>query len=212
MQARGWTAPYFVDADHIGLKTVDAFLESSDFFTLDVADWIGVDAGASAVDAFRRPARAVWSAGCRFPGMDRPLEISRPMIAEAAQKFLAAVGEAGRIYRRIAERQGRPAAGDRGVDGRDRSAADAGGTAASSWPRWPTEGIPAQTIAPRFIGRFNKGVDYVGDVAEFRRQFEEDLAVVALAVKEFRLAGEPEAERAFRQRQVRHLPADARGA
>ena len=25
-------------------------------------------------------------------------------------------------------------------------------------------GIPAQTIAPRFSGRFNKGVDYVGDV------------------------------------------------
>ena len=45
------------------------------------------------------------------------------------------------------------------------------------------EGIPAQTIAPRFVGRFNKGVDYVGDVAEFRRQFAEDLAVVELAIE-----------------------------
>ena len=27
------------------------------------------------------------------------------------------------------------------------------------------EGIPGETIAPRFIGRFNKGVDYVGDVS-----------------------------------------------
>jgi hypothetical protein len=49
------------------------------------------------------------------------------------------------------------------------------------------EGIPAQTIAPKFTGRFNKGVDYVGDVTGFAKEFEEDLAVVAFAVKEFGL-------------------------
>ncbi|MHC4440655.1 MAG: tagaturonate epimerase family protein, partial [Planctomycetota bacterium] len=49
------------------------------------------------------------------------------------------------------------------------------------------EGIPAQTIAPKFTGRFNKGVDYVGDVAAFAKEFEEDLAVVAFAVGEFGL-------------------------
>ena len=48
-------------------------------------------------------------------------------------------------------------------------------------------GIPAQTIAPKFTGRFNKGVDYVGDVAQFAKEFEEDLAVIAFAVKEFGL-------------------------
>jgi hypothetical protein len=36
-----WSHPYFVDADHVGMKTVDLFLDSSDFFTLDVADFIG---------------------------------------------------------------------------------------------------------------------------------------------------------------------------
>jgi hypothetical protein len=49
------------------------------------------------------------------------------------------------------------------------------------------DGIPAQTIAPRFTGRFNKGVDYVGDVSQFAKEFEQDLAVVAIAVKEFGL-------------------------
>ncbi len=39
--AYGWEGPYFVDADHIGLNNVDGFIESSDFFTLDVADYIG---------------------------------------------------------------------------------------------------------------------------------------------------------------------------
>ena len=49
------------------------------------------------------------------------------------------------------------------------------------------EGIPAQTIAPKFTGRFNKGVDYVGDLAQFEKEFDEDLCVIAHAIKEFGL-------------------------
>jgi hypothetical protein len=49
------------------------------------------------------------------------------------------------------------------------------------------EKIPLQTIAPKFTGRFNKGVDYVGDVAQFEREFNEDLAVIAHAVLRYGL-------------------------
>jgi hypothetical protein len=49
------------------------------------------------------------------------------------------------------------------------------------------ERIPVQTIAPKFTGRFNKGVDYVGDVAQFEREFNDDLAVIAYAIGEFGL-------------------------
>jgi hypothetical protein len=49
------------------------------------------------------------------------------------------------------------------------------------------EGIPIQTIAPKFTGRFNKGVDYVGDVAQFEREFNDDIAVIAFAVKQYGL-------------------------
>jgi hypothetical protein len=49
------------------------------------------------------------------------------------------------------------------------------------------EGIPVQTIAPKFSGRFNKGVDYVGDVAQFEREFALDVAAIAYAVKHFGL-------------------------
>jgi len=185
VQALGWNGPYFVDADHISLKTVDGFLEASDFFTLDVADWIGRDAGDEAVDGF--VARHKRLAG-RFslPGIDRPLEISRPMIADAARKFLAAIREAGRIDRRIQQaKAGQSPVIEVSLDETDR-------------PQTPVElllilaavaeeGIAAQTIAPRFAGRFNKGVEYVGDVAELARQFEEDLAVVAFAIGEFQL-------------------------
>jgi hypothetical protein len=47
--------------------------------------------------------------------------------------------------------------------------------------------IPIQTIAPKFTGRFNKGVDYVGDVNQFAREFEEDLAAIAYAIKRYGL-------------------------
>jgi len=49
------------------------------------------------------------------------------------------------------------------------------------------EGIPVQTIAPKFSGRFNKGVDYVGDVEQFQREFALDVAAIAFAVAHFGL-------------------------
>ena len=48
----GWKKPYHVDADHINLKTVDGFIASSDFYTIDVADAIGRPAEPAAVAAF----------------------------------------------------------------------------------------------------------------------------------------------------------------
>ena len=49
------------------------------------------------------------------------------------------------------------------------------------------EGIPIQTIAPKFTGRFNKGVDYVGDVAQFEKEFQADLAVIDFAIRQYGL-------------------------
>ena len=52
------------------------------------------------------------------------------------------------------------------------------------------KGVPVQTIAPKFTGRFNKGVDYVGDLDQFAIEFEEDVLVLDFAVKEFGLPEE----------------------
>ena len=71
------------------------------------------------------------------------------------------------------------------------------------------EKIPIQTIAPKFTGRFNKGVDYVGDVKQFEKEFNDDLAVIAFAVKKYGLPRVAQIERPFRQRQVLHLRTDA---
>ena len=41
IKALGYQGQYFVDADHINLGNVDRFIAASDFFTIDVADYIG---------------------------------------------------------------------------------------------------------------------------------------------------------------------------
>ncbi len=185
VQALGWAHSYRVDADHIGLKNVDLFIESSDFFTLDVADFIGQAADEKQVSAFVNKYKK-YSGSVAIPGIGEALEISEGQIEAIARKFLLAINEAGRIWRHIESAKG---AGnfitEVSMDETDQ-------------PQTPAEmffilaaiaeaGIEAQTIAPKFTGRFNKGVDYVGDVGRFAKEFEADLAVIAFAVKEFGL-------------------------
>ncbi len=183
--ALGWKEAYYVDADHIGLKTVDAFIEASDFYTLDVADFTGKAAKQEALDSFVAT-MGKYIGSLSIPGIERPFEISKDTVAAAARKFLLAVQEAGRIYRYVAEKKGRnDFVTEISVDETDT-------------PQTPVElffilamiageEIPAQTIAPKFTGRFNKGVDYVGDLAQFEKEFDEDLSVIAFSIKEFGL-------------------------
>ena len=184
--ALGFTGDYYVDADHIGLKTVEAFIPGSNFFTLDVADFTGKAAESDAVETFLKAVRH-YTGSLSIPGIDRPFEITEETVRGAAGKFLLAVQEAGRIYRHVEERKGRESfVTEVSVDETDS-------------PQNPVElflilamiageRIPVQTIAPKFTGRFNKGVDYVGDLGQFEREFDEDLSVIAFAIREFGLA------------------------
>ena len=183
--ACGWEGPYFVDADHIGMGNLDRFIESSDFFTLDVADYIAKKSAETDVDAFVRK-YAGYVGSLDLAGIDEKFEISEGLIRAAAGKFLLAVKEAGRIYRHI-----------EAVKGKGNFITEVSMDETGE-PQTPAEmlfilaaiadeGIPAQTIAPKFSGRFNKGVDYVGHVEEFAGEFERDLAVLDFAVKEFAL-------------------------
>jgi hypothetical protein len=186
VSASGWTGAYYVDADHIGLHTVDAFIPASDFFTLDVADFTGKAADAEAVEGFLKAVRK-YRGSLSIPGIDRPFDLTEETVRGAARKFLLAVQEAGRIYRHIEERKGSESfVTEVSVDETDA-------------PQNPVElflilamiaeeRIPIQTIAPKFTGRFNKGVDYVGNLTQFEKEFDEDLSVIGFAVREFGFA------------------------
>lgn len=180
-----WTGPYFVDADHIGLKTVDAFVPWSDFFTIDVADSIGKPAADPDIRAFVDECGR-FAGSLLISGIDRPLEVSKSRIESIARKYLLAVQEAGKIYRHIEAAKGKSNfVAEVSMDETDQ-------------PQTPVEllfilaalsheRVPVQTIAPKFTGRFNKGVDYVGDIAQFEKEFNDDLAVIAFAIQTFEL-------------------------
>jgi hypothetical protein len=181
----GWDKPWHVDADHINLDTVDRFIEPSDFYTLDVAHFIGRPAPAGEIDAFvaRHPELV---GTLRIPGVEKPIAATREYVAQVASKYLAAVQAAAEIYRHIAAKKGP----DRFITEVSIDETDS--------PQTPPEllvilaaiadeKIPIQTIAPKFTGRFNKGVDYVGDIAQFAAEFSGDLAVIAYAVEKYRL-------------------------
>jgi hypothetical protein len=166
-----WKKPWHIDADHINLDTVARFLAPSDFFTIDVAHFIGQPAAPTDVDAFVS----------RHPELGSPESVRK-----TANKYLAAVKAAGEIYRHIASRKG---------EGNFITEVSMDETDAPQTPdellvilaAIADEKIPIQTIAPKFTGRFNKGVDYVGDIAQFTKEFEDDLAAIAQAIREYGL-------------------------
>ena len=149
VKALGYKGQYFVDADHINLGNVDRFIDASDFFTIDVADYIG-------------------------------------KTGTMEERFLPAIKEAGKIYRHIAEKKG----ADNFVTEVSMDEVDEAQTPEElryMLREIAKEGIPLQTIAPKFTGRFNKGVDYRGDLARFEREFEQDLLVIEEAIREYGL-------------------------
>lgn len=180
-----WTGSYYVDADHIGLKNVDGFIESSDFFTLDVADYISQPAEEKDVQEFiNRQKKYIGT--LNIPDIVDSFQITIENIETIGRKFLNAVKEAGKIYRHIENTKGK----DNFITEVSMDESDEPQTPVELFfilSAIAREGIPVQTIAPKFTGRFNKGVDYVGDVKQFAKEFEEDIAVINFAIKEFSL-------------------------
>ncbi|MCO5291513.1 MAG: tagaturonate epimerase family protein [Chitinophagaceae bacterium] len=188
VQKLGFEGKYFVDADHINLSTVAPFVAHSDFFTLDVAAFIGKPAAEEEINTFVDSCQK-YVGELQVPGIAEPLQVTNELIAEIASKFLAAANQASEIYKYLVENKG---AGN--------FVTEVSMDEVES-PQTPVyllfilkmladKGVPAQTIAPKFTGRFNKGVDYRGDLQQFAKEFEEDVLVIDYAVKEFGLPAE----------------------
>jgi hypothetical protein len=185
VQAIGWRGAYYVDADHVTLETVSRFLEPSDFYTLDVASSIGKHAGTGAVDAFV----------ARHPELQAKIEIfddrpalcmSHSALQEIAGKFLFGVLDAARLYRRIESFKG----AGRFITEVSMDETDLPQTPAEMLvilAALADEKVPLQTIAPKFTGRFNKGVDYVGNPSQFEAEFRADIDVIAYAIRSYGL-------------------------
>ncbi len=181
----GWAGEYYVDADHINLSNVDPYVDHSDFFTIDVADYISEAADPGQKDIFMED-NGKFIGNLQIPGISKTYRITEELLSEIADKYLFATEKAAEIYRHIAARKGEgkfiPEVSMDEVEN----------------PQSPVElffilkalskeNLPLQTIAPKFTGRFNKGVDYEGDLDQFEQEFEEDLLVIDFANREFGL-------------------------
>jgi tagaturonate epimerase len=180
----GFRKDYFVDADHINLDTVGRFIASSDFFTIDVASYIGKKASDEEIEGFLKGVAAYDE--FRIPELTKKFSVSRDEKVIIAEKYLFAAKKAREVYDKIA-----------GTKGENNFVTEVSMDEVM-YPQSPSElffilkmladlKIPVQTIAPKFSGRFNKGVDYVGDPDNFAAEFESDLMVIDFAVKEFGL-------------------------
>jgi len=181
----GWKNSWHIDADHIRLETVDKFISSSDFFTVDVADSIGQPATAESISAFQKRHPELVGK-IKIPRIASPFQITAAEFTRIAGKYLRAVQDAGKIYRHIAQAKGR---------GNFITEVSMDETDSPQTPSelliilaaMADEKIPLQTIAPKFTGRFNKGVDYVGNLKQFEKEFNDDLAVIAFAIEKYGL-------------------------
>jgi hypothetical protein len=181
----GWKDSYYIDADHIGIKTVDDFIQYCNFFTIDVADFIGEYPAEESIKSFADKA-AQYKGVIKIPGIANRFEITDDKINAVAKKYLVAIKEAARIYNYLVS-----------IKGLDNFVTEVS-LDENEKPQSPeelffillglsAENIKIQTIAPKFTGRFNKGIDYIGNVNDFISEFEDDICVIKYAVKEFSL-------------------------
>ena len=179
-----WRQSYFLDADHINMSNVDFFIETCDFFTIDVADFIGKPIEKNHREDFYEK-NAKYIGELQLPGLGS-INVAPDLIKSVSKKYLYAVYEAKKIYSYIKLKKGaKPFVVEMSMDETDS-------------PQKPDElffilsaisdlKIPIDTIAPKFSGRFNKGVEYIGNLSIFTNEFELDVAVIDLAIEEFDL-------------------------
>jgi hypothetical protein len=95
VQSSGWSKGWHVDADHIRLETVDRFMPCSDFFTIDVADSIGLPAEPAEVRRFV-DSHPELMGSISLPGPAAAFSVTRADVERVAMKYLRAASDAGK--------------------------------------------------------------------------------------------------------------------
>ena len=163
------------------METVGEFLRGSNFFTLDVADFVGDAPDGSALEDWLDSLNPYYKA-LEIEGLEEPLVLSRDSAKAAGMQFFSAIQKAGELYRSIeSSKSDSPFVTEVSIDETDQ--AQGPEEIFYLLSMMARERIPVQTVAPKFTGRFNKGVDYVGDLAQFEQEFHADLCIIQYAVK-----------------------------
>jgi hypothetical protein len=185
VSAKGWTGNYYVDADHIGLSTVDGFMDYSNFFTIDVAHFINQPAANDIKASFVRRYNH-YIGKLAIPGIEQEMQVTAGFFENFANKYLLAISEVKKIYDYIEKKKGK----DNFIPEVSVDECEVAQTPLELFfvlAELKSQGVEVQTIAPKFTGLFAKGIDYIGDKEIFAREFDQDVAVVKYAAGEFGL-------------------------
>ncbi|MFQ5342922.1 MAG: tagaturonate epimerase family protein [Anaerolineae bacterium] len=189
----GWRDGFGADADH--LKTVydiDRCVAAGfTFFTVDPGDHVddAADTDSPAI-LEAKVASLPWLVlngspadlrdlylGRQFHVGDFSLTFDEESLLQAAAKYGRAIAHTAVMYRHLAERMGaRPFEFEMSVDETETPTSVLEHFFVASELR--RLGVEWVSLAPRFVGRFEKGVDYIGDLAEFETSFAQHVAVM----------------------------------
>jgi hypothetical protein len=178
-----WDAPWGADADH--LKTLDdlpPFVEAGyTFFTVDPGEYVDNDADTDSVDVLKRKVAAFHWDGqpalyLRDTSEQSWGQFEAESLMRAVVKYGRAIQHAVAMFRRLSELKD-AFDFEMSVDETDS-------------PTTPLEhffianeltrlGVRFTSLAPRFIGRFEKGVDYIGDLKALDAELARHAAVTA---------------------------------
>jgi tagaturonate epimerase len=181
----GWTKPVGGDADHLEqLDDIeDTVAAGFVFYTLDPKAEVDSEAEHADPATIQRKVEALDWAGLdsdlptftkRYAGHRIDLEreaivLDEESVLRAMAKYGPSLSHAMAMYRRLMEK---------GIDCEVEFAVDE-----TDYPTKPAEhvvvvselkrlGMDFVSFAPRFVGRFEKGVEYIGDIEELQRDFE----------------------------------------
>ncbi|MBX3015796.1 MAG: hypothetical protein KF832_30030 [Caldilineaceae bacterium] len=188
-----WRTPWGADADHVKeVAHVAPFVAAGyTFYTIDPSDHVDNAAQTDSIEVLRQKAEQLpWSVlGSDYPTLqDRycttPFALAGQALIFDEETLLRALGKYGRalahtltITAAIKRQVGnRPFDLEMSVDETDTpTSAHEHFFIANELLR---QAVPVVSLAPRFVGKFQKGVDYIGDLAEFERELTKHVAIM----------------------------------
>lgn len=183
VEAAGWDAPWGADADH--LKTVDnlpPFVAAGyTFFTVDPGAHVDNAANADPLPVLQEKARGSdldqLSAWYLRPAGKQPWgEFDPEKLIRAEVKYGRAIRHTVELYRRLSQMKD-AFDFEVSVDETDSPTTPLEHFFIAS--ELTRQGVRFTSLAPRFIGRFEKGVDYIGDLAALDAEMAKHAAVTA---------------------------------
>ena len=180
----GWRKAVGADADHLKVPAdIDACVAAGySFYTIDPGAHVDSEADTASFDVIKQKVAALpWKdlqssateVERRYTGQpvkleDRAVRFSAEAILRAAAKYGKAIAHVALMYRHLAAKN-IPFELEVSVDETETPTTYAEHIYVVS--ELKRLGVKWVSLAPRYIGRFEKGADYIGDVNAFERDF-----------------------------------------